>query len=97
MSDDNTERTLHRPKQLENAKAYTIVYDLLDKMRINNAFLDESDRTQKKLDRIIQDMAKGEARCTDNAFTKRKKAVTPIAGKRRRVSRKRRVMDDITG
>ena len=53
MSDDNTERTLHRPKQLENAKAYAMVHDLLDRMNDNGAFVDEDIGTQKKLDRII--------------------------------------------
>lgn len=96
---DNTERTLHRPNQLEDAKAYAIVYDLLDRMNDNGAFVDEDIGTQKKLDWIIQNMAKGELRCTNNAYTERKpqpprtKEVTPIAGKRRRDSRKRRIMD----
>lgn len=99
MSDnvDNTERTLHRPKQLESAQAYQIVYNLLDKMRANDAFISETMSTQKQLDIIIRSMTKGVVRCVNSAYTKpvpRKKAVTPITGKRRRVGRERRTMDE---
>ena len=63
---------IHRPEQLEYARAYELVHDVLDKMNTNGAFADESTGTQKQMTRIINSMLKGIGRCTTKAYTQKK-------------------------